>query len=95
MLMERTLHRACENCHAPGHYTCNPLIRDGYNEEQILQLQEAHPEITDVYWFRRGWKEVYDPSRDGQPVGLECPVCGSPRRGARKLKTLKVEGRLF
>lgn len=91
MQLKRVLHRACQTCYAPGHYSDHPVVRDGYSEDQIAALVAANP-AADTFWFRRGWPEVYDPRRSGEPVGHECPCCGSPRSGPTMLKTIKIRG---
>ena len=96
MTMTRALHKGCPNCFAPGTYSDSPLIRDGYTDEQVSELIANHPELASkANHFRRGWKEVYDPARSGQPVGLVCPCCASDRPGPKKLQTMKIKGRLW
>jgi hypothetical protein len=56
---------ACKQCLAPGVYKKDIVIRDGF--ESIDARTKG------------GWPKLYDPMRDGQPVGDICPQCGAKR----------------
>lgn len=96
MLLDRTVHRACRHCLAPGTFNTNPLTRDGYNEAQIAEAVASDPKLANVAQFLRdGWSACYvEPGdeRDGQSVGPTCPNCAAARPSGEKLKTIKIKG---
>lgn len=95
----RVVHRQCPNCCAPGMYTSADFVKNGYAEEQIAEMVEASPELSEkVDWFRKGWPSLWVAANDpkcNSPVGTTCPECGSSRPTEKKLQTMKIRGRLF
>ena len=99
MLLQRSLHRQCPNCCAPGKYLSAEWVRSGYTEAQVQEMVAGNPAIASkANYFRAGWPACYvrmDDPRNDTPVGDKCPQCGHARSQPKELRKMRIKGSLF